>query len=153
MPAATRVYASPEVLAGEVPEPRDDVFSLACVTYEMLAGVHPYRRGGVDAALREGVAPQPVAGLDGARWAVLAAALDPVRAARPGMADFVRALRDERQASLARPLSCARSVEPPPIAPAADSDDNAGSWRATCPATVLHLSRLQSRRPVAREPG
>ena len=37
--AATRVYASPEVLAGDDPEPRDDVFSLSCVIYEMLAGL------------------------------------------------------------------------------------------------------------------
>src|SRR5690606_29475460 len=33
-PSATRAYASPEVLAGQGPEPRDDVFSLSCVIYE-----------------------------------------------------------------------------------------------------------------------
>jgi len=116
-PAATRVYASPEVLAGEDPEPRDDVFSLACVTYEMLAGTHPYGRHGSDAALREGIAPQPVAGLDDARWAVLAAALDPVRAGRPAMADFERALRDEPVALPPAPiLAAVAPAQPPPDA-------------------------------------
>ena len=67
--AATRVYASPEVLAGEDPEPRDDVFSLACVTYEMLAGVHPYGRRGADTAPREGT--RAAAGSP-ARWRALA---------------------------------------------------------------------------------
>ncbi|HEX6572260.1 MAG TPA: serine/threonine-protein kinase, partial [Steroidobacteraceae bacterium] len=42
--AATRAYASPEVLAGEAAEPRDDVFSLACVLYELLSGRHPFGR-------------------------------------------------------------------------------------------------------------
>ena len=74
--AATRVYASPEVLSGADPEPRDDVFSLSCVIYEMLAGSHPYGRRGADTALRDHVMPAPVAFLDGRRQEVLAAALD-----------------------------------------------------------------------------
>ncbi len=52
--AVTRAYASPEVLSGQSPESRDDVFSLACLTYEMLAGKHPYGRRGADEALRSG---------------------------------------------------------------------------------------------------
>ncbi len=93
--AATRVYASPEILAGRVPEPRDDVFSLACVIYEMLAGAHPYGRSGADAAEQAGVVPQPVASLDAARWPGLAAGLDLHRSARPAMAKFARNLRGE----------------------------------------------------------
>ena len=34
----------PEVLSGETPEPRDDVFSFACVAYELLTGQHPFER-------------------------------------------------------------------------------------------------------------
>ena len=41
---ATRAYASPEVLDGQAAEPRDDVFSLACVVYEMIGGRHPFGR-------------------------------------------------------------------------------------------------------------
>jgi len=35
-------YASCEVLAGVTPAPNDDVFSLACITYLMFVGRHPY---------------------------------------------------------------------------------------------------------------
>jgi serine/threonine protein kinase len=93
--AATRVYASPEVLAGDDPEPRDDVFSLACVIYEMLAGSHPYGRRGADNALRAGVIPAPITSLDFARQEVLAAALELSRAARPSMEELIRAMRGE----------------------------------------------------------
>ena len=93
--AATRVYASPEVLSGADPEPRDDVFSLSCVIYEMLAGSHPYGRRGSDTALRDHVMPAPVAFLDGRRQEVLAAALDLKRAARPSMLELIQALRGE----------------------------------------------------------
>lgn len=43
--AATPPWASPQVLAGEVADPRDDVFSLACLTYAVLTrGEHPFAR-------------------------------------------------------------------------------------------------------------
>lgn len=91
--AATRVYASPEVLAGDDPEPRDDVFSLSCVIYEMLAGSHPYGRRGADSAQREHVMPAPVAFLDSRRQEALAAGLDLSRAARPSMEGLVEVMR------------------------------------------------------------
>lgn len=83
-PAATRSYASPEVLAGLKPEPRDDVFSLACVIYEMLAGRHPYSRLGADEARDIGVRIEPVPGLSHEQWRALSAGLAWVRDARPG---------------------------------------------------------------------
>ena len=149
-PAATRVYASPEVLAGEDPEPRDDVFSLACVTYEMLAGAHPYGRHGADAALREGIAPQPVAGLDDARWAVLAAALDPVRAGRPAMADFERALRNEPVAQPPEPiLAAVAPAEPPPACPDSTAGRTGSGRGARATACEAHLARRHRGRPCA----
>jgi serine/threonine protein kinase len=93
--AATRVYASPEVLASLEPEPRDDVFSLACVAHEMLAGAHPYGRRGADVAAREGVVPEPPPAVDGVRRAALAAGLSLARVGRPSMGEFVKALRTE----------------------------------------------------------
>jgi serine/threonine protein kinase len=104
--AATRVYASPEVLAGSDPAPRDDVFSLACVTYEMLAGVHPYGRRGADQAVEAGGLPARIESLDEARWSALEAALSLGRDARPDMASFARALRGgERRVERAAPLA------------------------------------------------
>jgi serine/threonine protein kinase len=112
--AATRVYASPEVLAGSDPEPRDDVFSLACVTYEMLAGAHPFGRRGADRAVSAGAAPARIESLDGARWSALDAALSLRRDSRPGMAEFARGLRGERRGE--RPTAQADAL--PPVAPA-----------------------------------
>jgi formylglycine-generating enzyme required for sulfatase activity len=54
--AATPSYASPQVLAGESPLPADDVFSLACLAYEILTGVHPFG-GGSAAAAQQGDPP------------------------------------------------------------------------------------------------
>lgn len=40
----TPAYASPEQLNGNDATLKDDVFSLACITYEMLSSKHPYDR-------------------------------------------------------------------------------------------------------------
>lgn len=60
--AITPTYASPEMLAGEVPEPADDVYALGCVAHELLTGLHPYRDASgrklpADEAARRGMKP------------------------------------------------------------------------------------------------
>jgi hypothetical protein len=40
--ALTPAYASPEMLLNDQPDPRDDVYALACVTFELLTGRHPF---------------------------------------------------------------------------------------------------------------
>ncbi|RKP53344.1 serine/threonine protein kinase [Pararobbsia silviterrae] len=42
--ALTPAYASPEMLEHLEPDPRDDVYALGCITYEMLTGTHPFDR-------------------------------------------------------------------------------------------------------------
>ncbi len=70
-PAATPAYASCERLAGDLPDVRDDIFSFACLAYELLSGRHPFdRRSALVGAQRRPQAaphPGPVASANGAR--------------------------------------------------------------------------------------
>ncbi len=48
---ATPAYAAPEVLEGGEPGPGTDIYALAIVTYELLAGTHPYPTESVPALI------------------------------------------------------------------------------------------------------
>lgn len=99
--AATRAYASPEVLTGQSPEPRDDVFSLACVIYEMLAGRHPYGRRGADEARDARLEIEPLPGLSTQQWLALAAGLAWGREQRPAdVRELLRALATDAPSQL-----------------------------------------------------
>jgi serine/threonine protein kinase len=70
----TPAYASPAVLEGLPPDPRDDVYSLACVAYELLTGEHPYaHRRASDAWADKAVVARE--GLSTSTWHVLQKAL------------------------------------------------------------------------------
>lgn len=89
--AATMAYASPEQLLGVAePDPRDDIYSLAVVAYELLAGRHPFdRRSALEAQLQE-MTVAPVSGLSDAQNATLRRALAFRREHRPvTVNDFV----------------------------------------------------------------
>jgi formylglycine-generating enzyme required for sulfatase activity len=42
MAALTPLYASPEMLEQRGPDPRDDIYALACIAHELLTGQHPF---------------------------------------------------------------------------------------------------------------
>ncbi len=86
--AATPSYASPQLMAGESALPTDDVFSLACLAYEVLTGVHPF--GGGPPALSRQAPPPLQPGLTPGEHAALIHALAPDRAGRtPSMPEFI----------------------------------------------------------------
>jgi len=125
--AATRAYASPEVLAGDSPEPRDDVYSLACVISEMLAVHRPYAR----LVLNEGCIMQPVgstpAGLSARQSGVLADAMAASRQQRPtDIRQMLHALGCEPEG----PVSRRRAQAPIDIIMPAPRVPTAGRWRA-----------------------
>ncbi|MEJ0014956.1 MAG: serine/threonine-protein kinase [Acetobacteraceae bacterium] len=72
-------YAAPDLALGLAPDPRDDVFSLGVVLYQMLAARHPFAGDPVPAL----AAPVRPAGLDDEAWRWLRAAMAPARADRP----------------------------------------------------------------------
>ncbi len=62
--ALTDSYASYEMFLGLKPDPRDDIYALACVTYELLSGKHPYQRKKANQAEHEKLSPQPIKSLN-----------------------------------------------------------------------------------------
>ncbi len=82
-PIATRAYASPQVLAGLPAVAADDIFSLACVIYEMTTGRHPFARCASTAARNAGLHASMPAGMSEPNWQTLRRALAWESAARP----------------------------------------------------------------------
>ncbi len=81
--ALTPAYASREMLNGDNPEPRDDIFSLGIVIYMVLTGHHPYGRVPANEAAREGLKPERIKSLSRRRWRILEKALQLNRQDRP----------------------------------------------------------------------
>ena len=81
--AATPTYASCEQLDGAAPDVRDDVFSFACVAYELLSGEHPFGRCSAREAREQGQRPRRVRGLSRREWRTLRQGLAWTRGDRP----------------------------------------------------------------------
>ncbi|MCY1669066.1 serine/threonine-protein kinase [Rhizobium sp. SL86] len=71
----TAAYASPEMFDGAIRDPRDDIFAIGCIAYQMLAGFHPFALKPANEARDRGLVPEPVPDLDPAAWSALAGAL------------------------------------------------------------------------------
>lgn len=92
--ALTPAYASLEMFAGEDPDPRDDIYALACVAYELLAGRHPYNRTPADQAYEQRLRPTRIKGLTKRQWRVLSRGLALERAKRtPTVAELIDGLQ------------------------------------------------------------
>jgi serine/threonine protein kinase len=75
--ALTEAYASCEMLADLEPKPHDDIYALACVTYELLSGKHPFNKTRADQARlsKELFPPKPLKGLKNKQYKALLRAL------------------------------------------------------------------------------
>lgn len=69
--ALTPAYASPEMLENREPDPRDDIYALACITYELLTGHHPFNRLSSAQARAAAMKPQRPATLGRSQWQAL----------------------------------------------------------------------------------
>jgi hypothetical protein len=74
-PTAAPAYASVERVNGSEPHPSDDVYSLACVAYEMLSGKHPFGGRSAPLARAHGRPPQKIPGLGSKQQQTLQRAL------------------------------------------------------------------------------
>lgn len=71
----TPAYASPQALSDKPAQPSDDVFSFACIVYEVLTGRHPYNRQSSLSALQSKLRPLRPREISVWQWRVLKAAL------------------------------------------------------------------------------
>jgi serine/threonine protein kinase len=95
--ALTPAYASPEQLRRLSPDARDDIFSLAVITYEMLTGLHPFDRLPADQARDRRLQPPRPEGLPNRAWKTLRRGLAFDRDTRPrSMISFLGGLGKPR---------------------------------------------------------
>ncbi len=66
--ALTPAYASYEMLKGETPDVRDDIYALGCVIYEILTGDHPYNKVPADEAYQRGLKLKKIQGIKKHQW-------------------------------------------------------------------------------------
>jgi len=97
--AMTPTHASPEMLEQQEMDPRDDVFALACTTYELLTGFHPFGRIPANQARDGGLQLKRRKSLTQRQWKVLRSALEFERGHRTAtVAQFCKDMRPGRVA-------------------------------------------------------
>jgi serine/threonine protein kinase len=69
--ALTPAYACCELLEGQHADPRDDLYALACLSYELLSGQHPFERRRSSEARDRGMLAQRPPGLTRRQWETL----------------------------------------------------------------------------------
>jgi len=114
IPAGTPAYASPQVLGGETPDRRDDVFSFACVAYELLTGQHPFQHRSSLEARDAGATPARAWNLSAPQWLGLLSALSWDREQRPPdiMTLLESLLTDAEPIVVAPPIQAIGNVVP-----------------------------------------
>ncbi len=73
--ALTPAYASLEMLEGEEPDVRDDIYALGCVSYELFMGVHPYNKVPANKALKKNLKPKRIENITKYQWKAIEQAI------------------------------------------------------------------------------
>ena len=73
--ALTPAYASLEMLEGDEPDIRDDIYALGCVAYELFTGSHPYNKVPADEAERQKLKPKRINNIKKYQWKAIEKAI------------------------------------------------------------------------------
>jgi serine/threonine protein kinase len=125
-PLPAPAYASVERVNGSEPHPSDDVYSLACIAYELLSGQHPFGGRSAVLARAHGRQPRRIPGLNHRQSHALQRALMWTRGERK--IDVVELLTG---------LGCADA--PAPIPPAELVPETGRSWGARIVGMTVFL--------------
>ncbi|MCP5089814.1 MAG: protein kinase [Gammaproteobacteria bacterium] len=110
--AMSPAYSSMQVLTGEEPVASDDVFSLGCLLYRLIAGHRVFGPRNAAEASQEGMKPQRPQGLSDGQWSALKKALSYARVTRFGsITEFADALHFDGKDTVSFDLPEARTVE------------------------------------------
>jgi formylglycine-generating enzyme required for sulfatase activity/predicted Ser/Thr protein kinase len=89
--ALTPPYASPEMLENATPDPRDDIYALACIAHELLTGRHPFDRMVANEAREAGMKLIRRGAMSAAQFKAIAHGLEFDRERRtPGVERFMQ---------------------------------------------------------------
>jgi serine/threonine protein kinase len=132
--SATAAYASCEILAGRAADRRDDLYSLACISYELLTGTHPFLRRRANEARDLGIVATRPSGLSRRQWQTLSKGLSSHRAGRTiSVSDWFKRLNPSSPES--RPLPNSKA-----LLPGLPSAPRAPSFKASAVLTLLALT-------------
>ncbi len=124
--ALTPAYSSMQVLGGEEPVPSDDVFSLACLLYRLVAGYRVFGPRNAAEASLAGMTPQKPQGINDEQWKVLKRALSYPRVTR---FESVKAFTDALD-ECAEDTAATASFEVPERFAVDDDGGSPGKWLA-----------------------
>ena len=88
----TPAYASLEMWYQDTPDPRDDIYALACVAYMLLTGVHPFKGKSAKKSAEEKAIPERIDSLSRGQWSALSGGLELHRSDRIESVDKFREL-------------------------------------------------------------
>lgn len=95
--AHTPAYATLEMVHGGSPDPRDDVYALACISYELMTGQHPFQRLSAENALQQALYPEPSDVFSSLQWQTIKQALSFDRQQRTAtVKEFWQGMQPER---------------------------------------------------------
>ena len=132
--AKTPAYSSMQVLTGETPVAADDVFSLGCLMYRLVAGYRVFGPRNAAEAAAEGMEPQKPQGLNDGQWQALKKALAYSRVPRfASPAAFVAALDGKSETSVPMPMV----ADEPLAVDDYDDEPKRSPWRLAVLGAIL----------------